>query len=80
MIFVRLVEYRNGLKEALFLIHARWEIIRIEIKALASSVWNISKLAVGRLSPKYLDGIIESGLALPAIFSHREGGRPYLAG
>lgn len=42
--------------------------------------WNISKLAVSRLSPKYLDGIIEPGLALPAIFSHDKGGRPYSVG
>jgi len=51
-----------------------------ELKALASSVWNISKLSVGRLSPKYLDEIIGPGLALPVIFSHREGGRPYPVG
>lgn len=41
--------------------------------------WNISKLAVSRLSPKYLDGIIGPGLALQAIFSHDKRGRPYSA-
>lgn len=51
-----------------------------ELKVLASSVWNISKLTIGRLSPKYLDEIIGPGLALPVIFSHRERGRPHPVG
>jgi len=32
------------------------------------------------LSPKYLDGIIGPGLALPVIFSHGKEGRPYSVG
>lgn len=46
-------------------------------ESLALNVWNISKLAAGRLSPKYLNGIIGAGLALQAIFSRYQGGRPH---
>lgn len=41
-------------------------------------MWNISKLAVSRLSPKYLNGIIGVGLAVPAIFSQHQGVVPIL--
>jgi len=50
------------------------------MREYSHSEWNISKLAVSRLSPKYLNGIIGPGLALPAIFSHGEGDRPYSTG
>ena len=43
------------------------------------NVWNISKLAVGRLSPKYLNGIIGLGLALLAIFRCYQGVDPILS-
>lgn len=42
------------------------------------SVWNISKLAISRLSPKYLNGIIGAGLALLAIFRRHQGVAPIL--